>query len=528
MSLKKTNLSNIIWFFFGITVLTFSYLIFARLADYFLIDKGVGLAFTAVLFGLSVLFVLLGTAKKRKSEKQEHAEPLVISEKSIKIFDIITFALLGLMILAGIFLRLKDLGNSGFLADVLENAQIPFYPTDRTLSGSVAGSYYFSFLEFLFFVFGNFGETVIILNTVLFALSTVLLFFGVKKILGNFATLAVTAFMTLSPFVVTANAYKGPELMALVFMSIAVLFVSEVLPGGTLKIAPSLFCGVFIGITIAIDFSCAAFLFVIPLLFIKEYSCTEKKENAVSRLISLAVFIVSLTLGYIFAILIYSGIMERGFAEAFSKVYNGVSLYSNPVHSFEHIDLISGALISVLLMIGIAAGFLRKKIDQGIVIAIIIIGVSGLSSLGLSGISDGCGMFTLALFSSMAGHTLDNLVLRNKTLPEKKNSEEEEFKREFPKDTVPFATNSLALTIPGISHIKNDLTQRSGDESEAGFDIKEEGNNPDTEGNETRANNDNIALPGTPLENPLPVPEHKSRKAVDYDYYVSENADYDY
>ena len=59
MRLRKTRFSDIVWFLYGITVLTFSALIFTETAGFFFLDKGMGLLFTAAIFLISSGLVIL-------------------------------------------------------------------------------------------------------------------------------------------------------------------------------------------------------------------------------------------------------------------------------------------------------------------------------------------------------------------------------------------------------------------------------------------------------------------------------------
>ncbi len=488
MTLKKTKFSNISWVLYVLTALVFSNLIFTRAAEYFYIDKAVGLIATVVLFGLCILFVLIGTSSARKRER-ENEEGRVLGKNSDKAITVITLVLSLLIIGAGVFLRIRYLEDSAYIKALADRSMIPFYPSELSGINGIAEMYYFSFLEFLFFVFGNFGVTVLILNIALTVLNAIIIYFALRSLLGRFAALASLAFFMLSPFSIKVSLENGPEIMAMIFASLTLLFIAEILPCDDVKIFPALFAGIFMGISIANDLSSVALLFCIVPMFIKQDKSDDKPYGAGKRFITLGVLIGTLVLGFLLALVIYSGMSEKTFSQTAVFVLKSATIFDNKISLFRDLDLISGAVMAVLLMIGIAAGFLRKKIDQGSYIFLVLFGALLLGCLGGSSFLDGCGAFVFVLLGAFTGQSIENLFMRNRFKVQEAPEEKEK---------------------PGRTLIAVKVT-----EAEAGPE-------------EITAQKAYVpAESGTPLDNPLPVPEHKSRKTVDYDYYVSDNADYD-
>jgi len=503
MTLKKSKFSNISWILYVLTALVFSDLICTRVAGYFYLDKAVGLILTVILFGLSILFVLIGTMSKRKQESKEDVRR-IYSAGTDRIFNVITLIVCLVFILAGVFFRIRYLNDQFFIQALADRSMVPFYPSELSGINGIAELYYYSFLEFLFFVFGNFGQTVLILNTVICVLNAVILYFAVKRLLGRCAAACCIGLFMLSPYSVNMTLNNGPELMALIFSSLSLLFIAEILPCDDLKIFPALFAGIFFGLSIANDLACVSLLLAIIPMFIRSYirgeNSGESKDipyGAGKRAITLGVLLASTVVGGILALLIYSGMSGKTFGQTAVSVINSALVFDNKVTLSDNIDLISGFIITVLLMVGIAAGFIRKKIDQGSFIFLICVGAVAVNCLGGSSFLMGQGLFVFVLLSAFAGHSVDNLVLRNAYFEMKKNTEDDtEIER------TAFDRRSKDIPVK-ISEIKGGTSEVTA--------------------------SDTIKTPesGAPLDNPLPVPEHKAKKIVDYDYYVAENADYD-
>ena len=486
MRLKKTRFSDIVWFLYGITVLTFSALIFTETAGFFFLDKGMGLLFTAAIFlissGLVILRFYLQTKKPAKKENKANS----------KVLNILTFVFAFVCLIAGIFLRLRQIQNASFAPEI---------------SGSVSEEIYYSIFYSLSALFGGDFVTVIIFNTVLTVVFSVCLFFAMRKILGNFAALLSVCFAFVSPYFCTFGLSKGPELLSLVFDMLALLFISLLLPGRKAKAPIAILAGFFIGLAVFADFSAIAFLLFIPMLFVRDK--VEEPGSKNKSFVNAALLIPGAILGIGFEAFVLAMLKGNPFLNEVLSFVSGIRPFANKVHIFASSDLAGLSIAALLLIPGIAAGYASRKKDQGTAVALILIGFCVLDSLGFSGINGGCEMAAILLFAGMAGNLFDMLSYKE-PVPETE------------------ATLEVKDTLTEVDLDKE--PESEAEEAKEAVGIKEETEVKTASENKTKTEEkieEDLREGQAPLENPLPVPKKKERGQVDYDYYVADNADYD-
>ncbi|MBR1650881.1 MAG: glycosyltransferase family 39 protein [Lachnospiraceae bacterium] len=457
MRLRKTRFSDIVWFLYGITVLTFSALIFTESAGFFFLDKGMGLLFTAAFFLISTGLIILRYYLQKKKPAEKDAK------SGTKVMNILTFVFAFVCLAAGVILRLRQ----------MQSALIT-----PSLTGSACEDIYNSIFYSISALFGGNLGTIIVFNTVLTIISSVCLFFAMRKILGNFAAVLSVCFAFVSPYFCSFGLDRGPELLSLVFDMLALLFLSLLLPGRKAKIGIAIACGLFVGLSAFTDFSAISFLLAIPMFFIRD---KEEKEDTKNRaFINAVLYIVGTVFGICLGALALSGIRGKLFTDELFGFVSGIRFFSNKVHIFASTDLAGLSIVALLLIPGIAEGYALRKKDQGTTVALLLIGFCVLDSLGLSGNNGSCEMMAVLLFAGMAGNLFDMFIYK-----------------EAPEETE---------TIPEVLEeieIKDEETEKT----------------EETEETEKAATD--------PLENPLPVPKKKERGQVDYDYDVADNADYD-
>ncbi|MBR1861616.1 MAG: hypothetical protein IJ796_07140 [Lachnospiraceae bacterium] len=470
MRVEKTKFSTAVWVLYGIAVLFFSANVFKRAFTGFLMPDYYGYIALAIVLGLTILLTALG----RKKGKTVNT-------------GVITIILSVLFIAGGIFLRIRNLWDAGAVKALTDWSQIPFYPTELSGGAGISGSFFAALLEFVFFVFGNFGETIIIVNTVLSVVAAVCLFFASRRLGGNFSSAAVTGFFMLSPFSVEACRTGGAEILVLVFESIALLFVADFIMGERQKFVSALFTGVFIGVCVSMDITALSLLLCMPMFFIC-LGLTPKKENRLpaGKLVGcFGILVISMVIGYAFSLFLFTGITNTDFFEVFTAFPDRFVLFGNNCPVDQNTDLISAFLLSVLLILGIPAGFFQKGKDPGSSIALIMTGALAAFTCGFSELIDAKGLYVFVLLAMLAGNTTDNLTYR-----------------EVPVKVLNIKSTGSETT--GVNKPENPVSESGEKEDKLGTGTVKK------------------------LDNPLPVPEHKSRDKVDYDYYVPENADYDY
>ncbi len=525
MDLKKTVFSNISWVLYSLVVLVFSFLAFTSAASGLHVDAGIGLLWAVLYSVLSVLAVCLITRKKRRSEEGESTVIHVIDKHVKRALAVSCHVLSGIFLAFGIYQRVRFLFVPDLISQIENGALIPFYPYENVVPDGVSEYIYYSLLEVLFFIFGNYAQIIIILNLVLTVLNVVILFIALKRLLGGFAAMSVTGFLCIPVQMVRTCLYQGHEYLSLVFMSLALLFLSEFLPFkksvGRSVIIPVMLFGLFAGLYAATDTRGFGLMSALLCIFMKERSSGDSNERTGDHiadrvLVIIPAILVSLA-GYACGHLIYSQISGESYISSLFFVLTHFDVFGSKVLLSDHISPVIGLLLSALAVPGIIAGFLRKISDQGTVLALLLFGFAAADFAGLPGICRGMGLSVLILLAAASGHTVENLIMRNKCpgLTEEEIAEIRKKKRNL---AVPFSEH-----IPEAKEDDMNLFKRSKDNSMTEEQTVSSANFDDT------VIPDKKTRPGEPLENPLPVPERKNvHSKMDYDYYVSDKADYDY
>jgi hypothetical protein len=472
MIVKKTNFSNLIWVLYSVMALAFGAVVFSNIAGSFYLDAGFGLLFVLALFVLCVAFEIIGT-RERKDDEVVKASPMVLltEKQPSRVFNTVCYLLFGLSVILGSFLRLRNI---------------------------------------FFYGFENSDGSRLILGTVICILLSVAMFFGIKKSIGNIPAVFASVFIMISPYISNEDLLGGEEVISLVLMVLTYLFINEIFPSEDVKVPQSLFAGLFMGASIATDKSGAAFLLVLPMFFIpgreikagnSKYEIKESYQISF-RIVNMFIWIFSGLVGFAATVFLYSMIAKVGYLDMVTTTVQNFGIMETRISVTRNIDLVSGGIIGAFLILGIPAGFLQKYKDPGVCTLLILLGNAILNMLGFSHIQYGKGIFAFILLAALAGASIENLLFRTEptVIPEQEEPEQEELIQEEPE--------------------QEELTQEE----------PEQGKIQDT--NESENINKPVDLGvitgfTVPLENPLPIPERKERKALDYDYEVPDDADYD-
>ena len=258
-------------------------------------------------------------------------------------------------------------------------------------------------------------------------------------------------------------------------------------------------------------------------------------------------------------------------------VYERFSFRTGPAINFSHsADIVTGAIVSLLLMAGIPAGYLKRSARKEIILVITCFSLLAMCMLGLNTNGAAAGSIAFYLFVALAAASFSNtFVAEKKTVTEDKKEkndggliEEEISDEEEPEEEEAEEVTAEEVKVEEIEaeEVKTEekveeakaeeieteevKTEEKVEEAKAEEIEIEEVETEEQEVEEVKPEEikaeepieeetaeDDIEAepaetpefkPGAPLENPLPVPKkHESGNQPEYDYYVSENADYD-
>lgn len=490
MTLKKSKVSNFIWVIYSVFALAFSALIFTKTSETLGYDDGIGLIFVPVILAVGVGIVVLVEVLRRKIQKQ-----ISINQK---VALILPYALGAVLLGAGIWLRIRSMSIGAFdLREYYNNSIITRAPMFNSIHG--ASQFYYFFLRRIFMTFGNHYQGALVFQIACQTVAIIVLFFATKKICGPVHAIVVSAFFSLSPCMVEECLTLGPSVVFLLFICIDILIMSYALPFRKMTYIIAIITGIISGIIAYMDISSVILLLFIVLFFlavkkvdnedetVQKISYSDKKLDADTvamlqdKTVALIIFAAScIAVLFIceivdFAVsgLTFSGVIKAQLSNYKPAEFSLYSLYSS-------IDIISGSVLSIILIVAIPAGFIRKKSNQGTVIfgiALVLAVIFGFSMPDSS--MNGSGYIFIAL-SFIAAETV----------------------------------YSIFVSADGVKKVVKVL-----DEEEALI--------LEAEREKKRRQTVHKIEDGEMLANPLPVPVKKKKKKMEYEYFVPDDAEYD-
>ncbi len=502
MELKKTKFGNIIWIIYGILTLLFSALIFTRVADYFHIDQGIGLLLT-VVFTL-IMTGICFAAFSAKKHIEDNSSKRSSNSKGVKAFAYFMFVFLMLL---GVFCR--------------------FFIYNANIGASVLGSFKFD----------------MILQVALGACA----FYLLKHISGYTAALIVEAVIMFSPTFTGMNPnLKFNDYLIILLFALLVTFTTELMVLREKEILPAIFGGFVFGFLLAYDISALALVPVLILYY-------AFKPHYFVKKITLLLYIVLIFIGFAAGSFVISLLGSADFVSTLrDTVYERFSFRTGPAINFSHsADIVTGAIVSLLLMAGIPAGYLKRSGRKEIILVVTCFSVLAMCLMGLDANDAAAGSIAFYLFVALAAASFSNtFVAEKKTVTDEKKEkddggliEEEISDEEVPQEAeeaIPEETtqDTAEATAEATAEDTADETQNEAEtvEIKADEETADEVKTEITESQEVKPVEEPAEKtaeepefkPGAPLENPLPGPKkHEAGNQPEYDYYVSENADYD-
>ncbi|MCQ2494200.1 MAG: glycosyltransferase family 39 protein [Lachnospiraceae bacterium] len=513
MILKKNKVSNLIWIIYSIFVMAFSALVFTKAFEGAGFDAGWGLVAVPVMLGVSVGIVILSEFLRKKQIKQFKIKPLA--------GKIIPYALALGLIVTGILLRIRAFSAGNFdLGVYYRNSEITQQPLVKTLHG--ASQFYYYFLRQLFMVFGNHFEAAVIYQIVCQIIAFAVMFFAVKRMMGNVPAITMLAFAMIAPYSVTQCMKLGPSSMFLLFVSVDVLLISYIVPFKKFSYILAAVVGAFTGLIGYMDLTSLVFIIISGVFLLvdenawdnskkikevskkKDYKIVPKKKSnffikIIDKIKSIEFFkfdvekvallqdkTVALIIffgAWIFILFICSIVDLAVTGYSFSYVVRtqiasyapgDFSLYS----IYSGVDIVSGIILAVLLIIGIPAGFRRKLTDQGNVVFLITLLIAVMSGFAMINRSMNCYYYILTALTVLGGEAIFDIAE---------------------------PVDGLHIFVVADDNKQASVESDSDDKKNTVHKIED----------------------GEMLANPLPVPEKKSRKKMEYDYFVPDDAEYD-
>lgn len=525
MELKKTKFGNIIWIIYGILTLLFSALIFTRTADYFHIDQGIGLLLT-VVFTL-IMTGICFAAFSAKKHIEDNSSKRSSNSKGVKAFAYFMFVFL---LLLGVFCR--------------------FFIYNSNAGASVLGSFKFD----------------MILQVALGACA----FYLLKRISGYTAALIAEAVIMFSPTFTGMNPnLEFNDYLIILLFALLVTFTTDLMVLREKEILPAIFGGFVFGFLLAYDISALALVPVLILYY-------AFKPHYFVKKITLLLYIVLIFIGFAAGSFVISLLGSADFVSTLrDTVYERFSFRIGPVINFSHsADIVTGAIVSLLLMAGIPAGYLKRSGRKEIILVVTCFSVLAMCLMGLDANDAAAGSIAFYLFVALAAASFSNtFVAEKKTVTDEKKEkddggliEEEISDEEVPQEAEevhPEETKTEEVKAEEIKTEEVKAEEIKPEETQAKEAIPEETTEDTAEETQNEAETVEIKAdeetadevkteitesqevkpveepaektaeepefkPGAPLENPLPGPKkHEPGNQPEYDYYVSENADYD-
>ena len=520
MILKKNKVSNLIWIIYAIFALAFSAFVFTKAAQSFGFDAGYGLAAVPVTLGICIGIVFLYRILSGKFIKKISLKPFTAM--------IITYGISLTLLGIGIWLRINAFGHGQYeLGEYFKNSVITDKPMYMTLHG--ASQFYYYFLRQLFMLFGNHSEAAVIFQIVCQIAGFIALFFGVKRIMGVIPSLSFLTFGMIAPVSVSQCMMLGPSCMFLLFLGLDILILSYTVPFRKNSYILAGVSGALTGIIGYMDLISVIFIVVAIVFFLvdnvdfnKENVAVQNsfgrnnntkvskgsakgnknanKSNAVKRFISvkvtgLSAAKVSVLQDKTIALIIYFGswlfllficvvidLAATGLSFSY-VVKTQLSFYKPGAFSlfsvYSGVDIISGILLAVLMLIGIMSGLKRERTDQGCFLFGIILVLCIINGFSMLEANMNCYFYILLVASLLGGEAINGLVNSGSNVLVSIKSADEEQEKLLEAEKI----------------AKNKTVHKIED--------------------------------GEMLDNPLPVPERKQRKKMEYDYFVPEDAEYD-
>ncbi len=505
MTLKKSKVSNLIWIIYSVFALAFSAVIFTKASESFGYDVGFGLLAVPVALGLSIGTVFLSEFIKKKINKQLSVKPIVNK--------LLPYILAACFVGVGLYLRINEFNLGHYeLGVYFSNSVITKEPMVHTLHG--ASQFYYYFLRQLLMLFGNHFEFAVIYQIVIYCAADIVLFFGIKRILGNIPALTMCAFVSLTPASISYCMKLGPSVLFLLFTAIDIVLISYTVPFRKNSYIFGGIAGALTGLIGYMDLTSVIFI-IMAILFLavddriyeskkadddrpRKYvkkDKSKKKKLFNFKLPKLNVEKVAVLQDKTVALIIFFGawitvlficividFATSGYSFSYAvKTYvamyspNEFSLYS----MYTGVDVVSGIILAFLMLVGILAGFRRQKTDQGnfiFIIALVLCVLVGSSMIG----SEMNGYYYIYIaICLLAGETVYDVTVKTDT-------------------AVALVSSKDKATL----------------DAEA---------NGETDKSKTVHKIEDVEM----LDNPLPVPVKKARKKMEYDYFVPEDAEYD-
>ena len=357
---------------------------------------------------------------------------------------------------------------------------------------------YLYLMRFCFFLLGNKPETVVILQLILLVLAALSLYFGVKKNAGDTVAVTVLVFLGFGPYMLRETCRPSAFLLVMIFYGLALWCISGIADmkseNKVLAIGFYLITGYLIGFTCYLELAGITLLLFLGGTF---FNGRRKKDNYTEPLAASGICLAAAVLTY----LLCHGIRARKSGTLVLSVKSQWGLY-RPVKFLLPImrNFAEGywdmLLMAVLLALGIYSFWLSRRIR--------IKGVWFFSAMvlyfslcfGMAKAEAFNAYALLYLFGAgMAGCCIEDvrLGLYRRRYPHMKHGEGGE---EFDLQQIEQA---------GESEVKD-------------LERKEEQRETDREDKDMQSQY---------IENPLPVPKKRAHKAMDYDYEVAEDDDFD-
>lgn len=468
---RKSFLYNIIWIVYSVIAIGFSALVFTKAANMLGKDEGLGLLMllpVLVLMNLGVFF----SAKLRIGMQ---ASKLAAQDNNSRLWPVVfKLVIPAILIVCGILLRAGSYRSAAFsFGNYYELVRIDGNKLYMPIHA--ATGIYYGFLRGVLYLFGNHPDTLIVFQIVTQLIAGILLYIAAYRIAGRLQAGILLAFLMLSPYSIRLCFELSPIFIYLIFVAITFIVISFCTKNNLYSIIIAAVAGMFAGELIMMDISGLIFIPGILILFFIGKKTIDSK-NKISELQDKVVLLISfysfMIVGIVFITICYLISTGNTFSAIISDTF---SQYKTAIFSLnslrDNIDLSTGIIVSILLLMGILGGFRRIDFNVGAVF-VIILGL--LIFLCGTGMIDGNmhGEYLIfIMLCVLAGEAIYDVTFAK--LPYVADSAKAENEEEL-KHTVHRIVEEVEM-----------------------------------------------------LDNPLPVPEKKKKKKLEYDYYVPDEADYD-
>lgn len=530
MSFRKNVFSYCIWMIYimcNCVVFSFLSMLCARLLPIPMPVAAIGL--TVAFFGILFLIYFLSgilmkkyqTGRELMARKNRAAALSPRKQRALKKRVIWEGVMVISAVIIGFALRFYLLPQAGEDAAYYEVAKITADNTSILMTVQNSVYYYLYLLKGVFLLVGNHWIAGIWLQIFLQLLAALILYFAVRKTAGVFSAVAVLLYMMVSPSCVRGSLTYSPQMLYLVLWALGFLALGsylkavggraekEKLKDNVLLWQGALLLGILTGFLVYVDISGA--VLVVGALFIP--MAASRKQKGGKWVARMFLTLLGVVLGFGAMLMLdslmshsgYQSILRAWLVTFQPKVPDVISLLQNS--SLEVMVLL------ILMAVGVFSFYRRKDGDRLIFWICMTFVMAVLYVLGVTADNMNGRILLLILMAAVAAVSVRELFCAA-PVPE---GAEEGIRIIDMDAAVPEGTSKLSAAVP----------DRTPDLSAA-----VPGDSTDLSG--TKMSGDKPRF----LENPLPLPKKKIKKAMDYafvpenahmkfDVEISENDDFD-